>query len=72
MKTVAKVFIILSMVVGFWMIFPLVVGIIALNKLNSAKSASELVTIGIFTLLFCNVIAGILMLCMTDEQLANK
>ena len=69
MKTAAKVFIILGMVFGFWMIVPLIVGIIALNKLNNAKSKSELTGVAICTLLFVNLIAGILMLCINDEQL---
>lgn len=69
MKTAAKVFIILGMVFGFWMIVPLIVGIIALNKLNNAKSKSELTVVAICTLLFVNLIAGILMLCINDEQL---
>ncbi len=70
MKTVAKVFIILSMVFGFWMIVPLVVGIIALNKLDSATKKSELTAIAICTLIFCNIISGIVMLCMSDKDLA--
>ena len=63
MKTAAKVFIIIGMVVGFWMILPLVFGILALKKLNTATSKSELVGMGICTLLFVNIIGGILMLC---------
>lgn len=69
MKTAAKVFIILGMVFGFWMIVPLIVGSIALKKLNNAKSKSELTGVAICTLLFVNLIAGILMLCINDEQL---
>ena len=72
MKTAAKIFIIISMVAGFWLIFPLVVGGIALSRLNNATSKDELVGIGICTLLFCNVISGILMLCMTDDDLREN
>ncbi len=70
MKTAAKVFIIIGMVFQFWLIVPLIVGIIALNKLNKATSKADLVGIGIVTLIFCNLIGGILMLCLKDEDLA--
>lgn len=70
MKTAAKVFIILSMIGGFWMIFPLVIGIIALKKLNNATKKDELTGIAIVTLLFCSLIGGILMLCIDEKDLA--
>lgn len=68
MKTAAKVFIIIGMVVGFWMILPLIFGFIALNKLKNAKSKDELTVVAILTLLFCNLIGGILMLCIPAEE----
>ena len=37
MKSAAKIFIIIGMFVGFLAIVPLVVGIIALKRLNAAK-----------------------------------
>lgn len=74
MKTAAKVFIIIGMVFGAIAIFPLVVGAIALGKLGTAQNKNELTTIAILTLIFCSPIAGILMLCMSDDDLsgANK
>jgi len=72
MKTAAKIFIIISMVVGCWLIFPLIVGGIALSRLNKATSKDELVGVAICTLLFCNTIAGILMLCMSDDDLREN
>lgn len=45
MKSAAKVFIIIGMCVGFLAIVPLVVGIIALKRLDAAKKHSDLVTI---------------------------
>ncbi len=69
MKTAAKVFIILGMIAGFWMILPLIFGGIALSKLNKAQSKSELTGISVCVLLFVNLIAGILMLCMKDSDL---
>ena len=70
MKTAAKVFIILGMICGFWAILPLIFGIIALKKLKTATTKDELTTTAILTLLFCNLIGGILMLCLKDEDLA--
>lgn len=70
MKTAAKVFIILGMVFQFWWIVPLIVGFIALKKLKNAKSKSELTGIAIVTLLFCNLIGGVLMLCLPDSEFA--
>ncbi|MBQ7935364.1 MAG: hypothetical protein IJ407_04015 [Clostridia bacterium] len=70
MKTAAKVFIIIGIVVGFIGIIPPIVGFIALNKLKKATKKSELTGIAIVTLLFCNLIGGILMLCLSDADLA--
>ncbi len=70
MKTAAKVFIILGMICGFWTILPLIFGIIALKKLKTATKKEELTTSAVLTLLFCNLIGGILMLCLKDEDLA--
>ncbi len=72
MKTTCKVFIIISMVLGFFYIVPLIVGIFALNKLENAKKKEELTGMAVITLLFCSTIAGILMLCMSDKDLGNN
>ena len=72
MKTAAKVFIILRMIFGFWMIIPLVVGIIALNKIKTAKTKNDLVAMGVVTLIFCSLLGGIFMLCISDQDLANN
>ena len=72
MKTASKVFIIISMVFLFWAIVPLVVGIIALNKLNSAKSKDDLVAMGIITIFFCSLLGGIFMLLITDDELQRN
>ena len=69
MKLACKILIIISMAVGFWFIAPVVVGIVALSKLDQAKTKDELTGVAICTLLLCNTIAGILMLCITDEEL---
>ena len=69
MKKIARIFIILGMVFTFYLIFPIIVGIIALDKLENAKSRDDLMGIGVCTALFCSLIGGILMLCMTDDDL---
>ncbi len=69
MKSAAKIFIIIGMCVGFLAIVPLVLGIIALKRLDAAKKHSDLVTIGILTLLFCSIVGGILLLCLNDDDL---
>lgn len=67
MKTAAKVFIIIGMIAGFWSILPLIFGGIALSKMKK----NELTTgWKICVLLFVNLIAGILLLCMPKEEAA--
>lgn len=60
MQTVAKVFIIIGMIVGCWMILPLVFGIIALNKMKKNEMTTGWKVV---VLLFVNIIAGIALLC---------
>ena len=71
MKTAAKVFIIIGMIVGFWMILPLIFGGITLSKMKTATSKSDLTVWAILTLLFCNMIGGILLLCCKDEDFTS-
>ncbi len=65
MKTVAKVFIIIGMVVGCYTVLPLIFGFIALNKL---KNNTMTTGFKVCVLLFVNVVAGILLLCMPKEE----
>ena len=67
MKTAAKVFIIISMIVGALYIYPLVLGFIVLKKLNNGTMTTAW---KIVTLLLVNTIAGILLLCMPAEEAA--
>jgi hypothetical protein len=69
MKQAAKIFIWLSIVLGFWVILPVVFGLPALKKLDTSKTTAELGSSPILVLLFVNVIAGILMLVMKDADL---
>ncbi len=72
MKNTARVFIWIGIIVQFFLIYPIVVGVIALQKLNDARKKEEIQTIGILTLLFCNIISGIIMLTMTDKDLSEN
>ena len=65
MKIAAKVFIIIGMVVGFWTILPLIFGGIALKQMKTGKPSTG---ISICVLLFCNMVAGILLLCSKPED----
>lgn len=72
MKNVAQVFIILGMVSGFAAIIPLIIGIIALMKLDEAEDSADVVGIAILTFLFCSPIAGIIMLFLSDDDFGDK
>ncbi len=72
MKTAAKVFIIIGMIFQGILIFPIVIGALALKKLKTATSKSELTAMGVLTLLFVNLIGGILMLCLSDDDLKDN
>ena len=65
MKTAAKVFIIIGMIVGFWSILPLIFGFSALKKI---KNDEVTVGTGVLTLIFVNVIAGILLLVSAKKK----
>lgn len=68
MKTASKVFLIIGMVFGAVLIFPIVLGILAYQKLDEAKNQEEIQLWAILSLLFVNIIAGILMLCLNDKD----
>ncbi len=69
MLKAAKVFVIIGMIFGFWTILPIIFGIMALKTL---KSGTKSVGKGVCTLLFVNTIAGILMLCASDDAYAQN
>ena len=66
MKTAARVFIWIGMILGCYLIFPVIVGMNALNKLDTAKTKDELTTAAWLTFWFCNMIGGIFMLNIND------
>ncbi len=64
MKLAAKIFLIIGMVVGFWMILPLVFGIITLSKMSKGQPVPT--WLKICDLLFVNLIGGILLFFAED------
>ena len=68
MKTAAKVFIWIGMILQCFLIYPIVVGVLALQKINHAATSEELKTLGILTAFFCSPIGGILMLSIKDSD----
>jgi len=72
MKKTAKVFIWIGMICQFYLVYPIVVGVIALNKLNEARKKEEILTMGILTLLFCNTVGGIIMLAMSEKDFSQN
>jgi hypothetical protein len=69
MKTTIKVFIWIGMIVQFFLIFPIIIGALALKKLETAKTKEELTGMGVAVLLLVNLVAGILMLTISDKDL---
>ena len=65
MKTLAKVFVIIGMVLGFWCILPLVFGIITLNKMKTEKPSVVLCVLDIF---FISPLAGLFLLLSKPEE----
>lgn len=48
------------------------VGALTLKKLKIAKTKSEMFTLSILCLIFCNVVSGILLLCMEDKDFSGE
>ena len=67
MKTAAKIFIILGMIVGFYWIVPLIVGAIALGQMKNGRPSTAM---SIVVLIFCSLIGGILLLVAKDSDFA--
>lgn len=72
MKKASKVFVIIGMALGFFLIVPLAIGVNALDKINTAKKQEELKTIAILTLFFCSFLGGIFMLLIDDDDLKEN
>ena len=69
MKKAAKVFIWIGMIAQFYLVFPIFVGIKALKSLETINNKQDLKSISILTLIFCNILAGIFMLNIDEEDI---
>ena len=72
MKTAAKAFIWIGMICGAIVIVPLIIGILALKKIDEAQTKDELTGWGIAVLICCSTLGGIFMLCMSEEELSQN
>ena len=72
MKTAGKGLIRLGMVFGAIASLPLIFGGITLSKMKTANSKSDMMIWGILDIFFVGLIGGILILCVSDEEWANK
>jgi hypothetical protein len=69
MKKATRIVIIVEMVLLCWMIAPIVFGIIALKKLETATRRADISTaFGVSTLIFGPTIGGLLLLIMKDSD----
>jgi len=71
MKQLIIVLIIVSMAFGFWLIFPVIIGLKAIKRLQTAEYTLQLGMYPVLVLLFVNVLAGILMLSLKDSDLES-
>lgn len=71
MKKAAKVFLILAMIFSFYFIFPIIIGSITINRINSAKRREDIIGWGIASLILVSTLGGIFTLCIRDEELAG-
>jgi len=69
MKKAAKIFLVIGMVLTFFLIYPIVLGIIAYRKLDEENiSRDDLVLWGILSLFFVSPVAGLLILLLKPED----
>ena len=69
MKKAAKTFLIIGMILEFYLIVPLIIGILTIKRINNAKTTDELRGWGIASILLVSVLGGIFVLCIKDEEL---
>lgn len=69
MKTAAKVFLILGMILTFYLIFPVIIGVITIRKLDNAKSKDELILWGILSMFFVSRLGGLFTLLVPEDEL---
>ena len=67
MKTAAKVFLIIGMIVQGILIFPLILGLFALDKLENGNK-DQMTTWGIVSIFFVSTLGGIFMLIYANDE----
>ena len=67
MKLLLKILIYISMISGFYLVFPIILGIKALRMIEHPTNKEEYDKTSIITLIFVNVLAGILMILDEDN-----
>lgn len=71
--TIIKVFIIIGMIVGAPLVYPVILGAMTLSKMDDVKDDVEITTTWrIIVLLFVSLVGGILLLCMKPKQINAK
>jgi hypothetical protein len=65
-----KFFIVIDMIFGFFFIWPVIIGSIALKRVRTATSRSQIGAMGWIVFIFLSWPAGLLMLFLTDKHLA--
>ena len=68
MKTCAKVFLIIGMCLTFYLILPIVFGVITIKKLDTVLIRGEIIPWGVLSIIFVSQVGGILVLCMSDDH----
>ena len=72
MRKAAKVFIIIGIIINCIFILPTVIGCLSLKRISEAKMKKDLVLFGILTIIFCDVLGGIFMLCIKEKDLPSN
>jgi len=72
MKKAAKVFLIIGMVLSFYLIFPIVLGVIAIKKLDEGATKEDIQLWGILSMFFVSPIGGLFMLLLKPEDLIEN
>ena len=69
MKTAAKVFLILGIILQCYLIYPIILGIFAYKAIDHAKSKNELLTWGILSLVLVSLLGGLFMILIPDNEM---
>ncbi|TPD99566.1 hypothetical protein R9B83_02765 [Metamycoplasma equirhinis] len=72
LKELTKAFIIVGIVLGFPLILPIIFGILALKKIDDLNTnKNDLLVWGILTLIFVNLVSGIVMIIESTQNSKN-